>query len=86
MSQSWPDAVKWYRQSVEESYARAQYNLAWCYEHGKGVARDLKRARELYLAAARQDYDGAQEAADRLEKSGGRGGLIRGFLDGLRGQ
>ena len=50
------------------------------------MARDLKRARELYLAAARQDYDGAQEAADRLEKSGGRGGLIRGFLDGLRGQ
>ena len=84
--QSWPDAVKWYRQAVEEDYPRAQYNLAWCYEHGKGVARDLKRARELYQAAAQQDYDGAQEAADRLERSGGRGGFIRGFLDGLRGQ
>ena len=88
VDQSWTEAVKWYRQAVEESYPRAQYNLAWCYEHGKGVSRDLKRARELYQAAAQQEYGGAQEAADRLEKSGGRrnGGFLRGFLDGLRGQ
>ena len=34
VAQSWADAVKWYRQAVEESEPRAQYNLAWCYEHG----------------------------------------------------
>ena len=80
--------MKWYRQAVEESEPRAQYNLAWCYEHGKGVPRDLRQARELYQAAAEQGYAGAREAADRLEKDGSRrgGGFLRGFLDGLRGQ
>ena len=89
VAQSWADAVKWYRQAVEESEPRAQYNLAWCYEHGKGVPRDLRQARELYQAAAKQGYAGAQEAADRMEKDGSRrrgGGFLRGFLDGLRGQ
>ena len=50
------------------------------------MPRDLRRARELYQAAAQQEYDGAREAAARLEKSGGRGGVLRGFLDGLHGQ
>lgn len=72
VAQSWADAVKWYRQAVEESEPRAQYNLAWCYEHGKGVPRDLRQARELYQAAAKQGYAGAQEAADRMEKDGSR--------------
>ena len=89
VEQSWEEAVQWYRKAAEMGLARAQCNLAWCYEHGKGVPRDLRQARELYQAAAKQGYAGAQEAADRMEKDGSRrrgGGFLRGFLDGLRGQ
>ena len=88
VDQSWPDAVKWYSRAAEDDDPRAQYNLAWCYEHGKGVPRDLGRARELYQAAARKEYEGAQEAADRLKRSAERlsGGFLKGILDNLRGQ
>ena len=85
VAQSWADAVKWYTQAVEAGSARAQYNLAWCYEHGKGVPQDPVRARELYAAAAEQDYEGAREAADRLAGAGGKkGGFLRGLLGGGR--
>ena len=69
---------------MEGAYPRALFNLAWCYEHGKGVPRDLLRARELYRAAAEQQYEGAQAAADRLAKRAGS--FLRDFLGGLRGR
>ena len=70
--------MRWYPQAAEAGSPRAQYNLGWCCEHGKGVARDLSRARELYQAAARQEYEGAQEALDRV--SGKKSGFLRGLL------
>ena len=84
MGQSWTDAVKWYRQAVEAGSARAQYNLAWCYEHGKGVAQDLGQARELYQAAADQNYEGAREAVDRLAADSKKGGFLRGLFGGRK--
>jgi len=30
------EAVKWYRKSAEQGYARAQSNLGFAYEHGEG--------------------------------------------------
>ena len=55
---------------------------------GEAAHPVLNIARELYQAAARKDYEGAQAAADRLKRSADRlnGGFLKGFLDNLRGQ
>lgn len=54
-------AAKWYRQAAEQGYAPAQFNLACCYEHGQGVARDyFKQAKAWYLKAAEQGHALAQ--------------------------
>ncbi|MEI3363994.1 MAG: SEL1-like repeat protein [Oscillospiraceae bacterium] len=37
VEQSWEEAVQWYRKAAEMGLAQAQCDLAWCYEHGKGV-------------------------------------------------
>lgn len=37
VSQSYEEAVKWYRKSAEQGYAKAQNNLGICYIFGKGV-------------------------------------------------
>ena len=76
MAQSWQEAVRWYRQSADEGYARAQYRLARCCETGQGVEKDLPRALALYRQAAEQGFEGAGEAVKRLE-SAGKGGLLR---------
>jgi TPR repeat protein len=34
----------WQRKAAEQGYANAQYQLAEQYEHGQGVAKDLKQA------------------------------------------
>ena len=65
-------------------------NLAWCYENGKGVERNLARALELYRAAADQGFQEAQEALERLKdakpEKREKGGFFKGFFGGGRGK
>ena len=70
---------------MAQGLPRAQYNLAWCYENGRGVPRDAEKALELYRAAAEQAYDGAAEAVERLEGGGKAPREKRGFFKGLFG-
>ena len=55
------EAVKWYRKAAEQNYAKAQYNLGVCYEHGEGVAKDPVEAVKWYRKAAEQNYAKAQK-------------------------
>lgn len=64
------EAVKWYRKAAEQGYANAQYNLGWCYDLGRGVARDYVEAAKWYRKAAAQGHSTAQIALERLEKLG----------------
>ena len=52
MEQSWEEAVRWYRTAAEQGLPRAQCNLAWCYEYGKGVAQDSAESYRWYRRAA----------------------------------
>ena len=54
VEQSWEEAVRWYRAAAEQGLPRAQCNLAWCYEYGKGVPQDLGESYRLYRKAAEQ--------------------------------
>ena len=47
-------AVEWYERAAEQGYPRAQCNLGYCYESGKGVKEDKTRAVKLYRQAAEQ--------------------------------
>ena len=90
MKQSWDQAVLYYRQAADLGQARGQYLLGWCYEHGKGVASSAAKARELYEAAARQKYQHAVEALERLssgkkeKRKPEKGGFLKGFFGGKK--
>ncbi|WP_162654224.1 peptidoglycan-binding protein [Lentilitoribacter sp. Alg239-R112] len=45
-------AMKWLELSADQNFAPAQYRLGNMYEKGEGVARNLDKARELYLKSA----------------------------------
>jgi hypothetical protein len=53
-------AVKRLASLAERGYAPAQFALAMAYFDGEGVARDYQQSYRLALAAAEQDYPGAQ--------------------------
>lgn len=57
--------------------------LGQCYERGTGVARDLKRAKELYLASAERGIPQAKEELARLEGTT-RGGFLKNLFGGRR--
>src|SRR6185312_6693282 len=40
-------AIYWYQLSVEKDNVFAQNNLGYCYQHGIGVEKDIKKAIEL---------------------------------------
>ena len=46
----------------------AQNNLGWCYENGKGVPKDMKKAVYWYREAAEQGDAEAKDALRRLRK------------------
>ena len=60
MTQDFAKAAEWYRKSAEQGYARAQCNLGYFYENGRGVEKDLAKAVEWYRKSAEQGYARAQ--------------------------
>ena len=82
--------MKWRtgEKSAEQENRQGMFLLGQCYEAGTGVARDLRRALELYRAAAAQGSEPAREALERLGDRDGspsrRGGFWRELLDGFR--
>jgi TPR repeat protein len=44
----------------------AHYDLAVCYETGKGVGKSLKRAFQHYMQAAQQGHDKAAHSVGRM--------------------
>ena len=47
-------AFSWISLSANQGYLDAQHNLAEMYENGKGVSKNLEKAYEYYLIAARK--------------------------------
>ena len=47
-------AFEYYKKSADQGYAKAQFNLAICYENSNGVDKDLKKAMKLYELSAKQ--------------------------------
>ena len=60
VSQSYAEAVKWYRKSAEQGFARAQFNLGLCYANGHGVTQSYSEAVKWYRKSAEQGYAQAQ--------------------------
>ncbi|MBO7726031.1 MAG: sel1 repeat family protein [Thermoguttaceae bacterium] len=57
------EAPKWWRQSAEQGFDKAQFNLGRCCENGWGVARDITEAVKWYRRSADQGHGKAQYAA-----------------------
>ncbi|XP_068134204.1 death ligand signal enhancer [Hyperolius riggenbachi] len=45
-------AFRFFQESADSGYSKAQYNTAVCYEKGRGVAKDMTKAAEYYRLAA----------------------------------
>jgi len=55
---------------ANDGYAKAQANLGWMYQTGKGVQKDLKKAVEWYLKAAKQDHAIAKNNLGVMHENG----------------
>jgi TPR repeat protein len=64
------EAVDWLRKATAQNDELAAYNLAYMYEHGRGIAADAKSAAELYAQAALQGLPPAQFALGNLLAAG----------------
>ena len=62
------EAAEQYREAAEMGNVKAQFKLAWCYEKGVGVKKDMEAAVRWYRKAAAQGDAAAQTALVRLGK------------------
>jgi len=56
------EGVRWLTVAAEAGDVRAQYNLGWCYETGRGVIQDEGEAVRWYMMAAKAGDPAAQSA------------------------
>lgn len=59
-----------YQRSAEAGNLTAQTRLAWMYEAGRGVPRDLDQAAKLFMAAAQAGHAEAQFAVAVMHRTG----------------
>ena len=46
------EAFRLFKESADQGFFKAQNNLAQCYQHGFGTAKDIEKAKELYEKAS----------------------------------
>lgn len=63
------DKIAELQREAQEGDADAQYELAFRYENGLGVAKNEAMALELYQQAADQGHPAAQDNLDAMSKS-----------------
>ena len=64
------DAAGEYERATRSQHAMAQASLAYLYETGQGINRDLMKAMELYQLAAKQGHSVAQYNLGRIHQLG----------------
>jgi len=67
VAQDYNESVRWHRKAADQGNAKAQLDLGNIYFNGDGVARDLKQARSLFLAAEAQGNEKAHELRKNLD-------------------
>ncbi len=66
VTQDFAEDIDWYRQSAEQGFAQAQYNLGYMYYKGEGVSQDYIAAHTFFDLAAAKGHKDARETRDRL--------------------
>jgi TPR repeat protein len=69
------EAFEMYKHATRTGHAMAQASLAYLYETGQGVSRDLDKAMEYYRLAAKQGHAVAQYNLGRIYQNGLTHGL-----------
>jgi len=68
-------AAKMYERAIRTGHAKAQASLAYLYETGQGVSRDLDKAMKYYQLAAKQGHAVAQYNLGRIYQNGLKHGI-----------
>lgn len=68
--ESMPLAAKLYQQAAVKGHPHAQYQLAWCFEHGRGLEVDVAEALKWYQVSAKQEDVAALTRLGEIYASG----------------
>lgn len=70
IEQNWQKAAEIYKMAAEKGDGKAQYNIGWCYYHGKGVNKNKVEAKKWLHKASDQGHEGAKEWIDAMIAEG----------------
>ncbi len=69
-AKKYTEAVKKLQPAAEKGHKKAQYRIGRCYDKGRGVKEDDKKAFEWYSKSAAQNYAKAQYEVGKCYKNG----------------
>ena len=65
MDQDYEKANHWFQRSAENSFVAAQYMLAENHYWGRGVPRDVIKAKNMWILSAEMGYTRSYEALEK---------------------
>ena len=68
MLKDYKQAVKWYQKAADQGGADAQHNLGVMYAYGKGVLKDLSKAK-YWIKKAYENPDASASTLELAEKA-----------------
>ena len=68
--------VRWFRRAAERGHMQAQYLLAHCLQHGRGVRSDEQEAMQWYMHAAEQGHAASQVTMIEFKYLGSYNGIV----------
>jgi hypothetical protein len=66
---NYPESIRNFRMAAEHSYAEAEVNLGYAYEHGQGVSQDHAQAIDWYRKAADHGSARGRASLERMSKN-----------------
>jgi len=64
------EQVEQFKQSASLGIGSEQYNLAFAYQHGHGISKDIEKAKHWYLQAAKSPHSNIRYKVGRLFETG----------------
>ena len=73
---NYKSAVIWYNKAIKNGNARSMFNLAFCYETGNGVDKNISKAINLYTKAAKKGHIESMNTLGHILYHGDNGAVV----------
>jgi TPR repeat protein len=60
------EAYNWWKLAADQGYKDAVHYVGYCYEYGRGITKNISKAKEYYSKSAAMGFEQSKESLKKL--------------------